>query len=95
MCGTLVSIYGLRLSTQKHSGGWGVNENGTWRGYNFFTNNAEETIAVYTSEYADFADSEVPTQEVVINGILQFGKADGKDMFMIKLIDEDDCIPQK
>ena len=95
MCGTLVSINGLRLSTQEHSGGWGVNENGTWRGYNFFTNKAEETIAVYTSEYADFADSEVPTQEVVINGILQFGKADGKDMFMIKLIDEDDCIPQK
>ncbi len=95
MCGTLVSIAGLKLSTQQHAGGWDVNENGSWRGYNFFTDKAGETIAVYTSEYADFADKSIPTQEVVINGILQYGKADGKDMFMIKLRDEDDCATQK
>lgn len=95
MCGTLVSIAGLRLSTHEHVGGWEVNDNGSWHGYNFFTDNNQNTIAVYTSEYANFAQKSIPTQEVVINGILQYGKSDGKDIYIIKLRDESDCIVEK
>ena len=35
----------------------------------------------------------VPDRRVALTGILQYGTADGKDCFMIKMRDENDCIP--
>ena len=48
-------------------------------------------IVVYTSEYADYASRQIPTGEIAITGILQYGKVNGKEYYMIKMRDEKDC----
>ena len=95
LCGRLVSIGGLTLSSDQHTQEWGVNGEGRWKGYNYFRDNEAEEIVVYTSEYADFADKEIPLSNVQICGILQYGKVSGKDYYMIKLRDEEDCTPDR
>ena len=54
---------------------------------------AGNVIAVYTSDYADYASHAVPSGNVAIKGILQRGKIDGGEYFMIKMRDETDCTP--
>ena len=49
------------------------------------------TIAVYTSTYATYSSHHVPTQRVSLTGILQHGKVEGEDMYIIKMRDEKDC----
>ena len=90
-CGKLVTIRDLTLSTALHAEGWQVNEDGKWTGYNFFQDNAGNQIAVYTSEYANYAEHEVPNYAVTLTGILQYGTADGEEYYMIKMRDEGDC----
>ncbi|NBJ04684.1 hypothetical protein D1647_00570 [Alistipes sp. Z76] len=93
LCGKLVTIGPLRPTTTEHADGWNVNADGTWSGYNFFADDRGTTVAVYTSAYADYADRCVPDRRVALTGILQYGTADGEDCFMIKMRDENDCIP--
>lgn len=94
MCGCLVSAGGLRCVTSEllHDT-WEANPDGTWHGYNFFTDAAGNVIAVYTSDYADYASHAVPSGNVAIKGILQRGKIGGGEYFMIKMRDETDCTP--
>ncbi len=94
-CGRLVSIANLKATTEEYVGQWDVNDLGQWSGYNFFRDDDGNTIAVYTSEYADYADREVPSGKVALCGILQYGKVGGKEFFMIKMRDETDCVPYK
>lgn len=91
MCGRLVTIRGLKLSSSLHAEGWQLNKEGKWKGYNFFCDAAGDEIAVYTSEYANYAERDIPQQSVVLTGVLQYGKADGKEYYMIKMRDEKDC----
>ena len=94
MCGRLVTVGPLRLVTDgEHAEGWNVNRDGTWNGYNFFADERGTTIAVYTSAYADYASRRVPERQTALTGILQYGKADGENCFMIKMRDENDCTP--
>ena len=58
-----------------------------------FTDAAGNVIAVYTSDYADYASHAVPSGYVTIKGILQRGKIGGGEYFMIKMRDETDCTP--
>ena len=93
LCGRLVTVGPLRCVTDKeHAEGWNVNRDGTWSEYNFFADERGTTVAVYTSTYADYASSRIPDRQIVLTGILQYGKADGEDCFMIKMRDENDCI---
>lgn len=93
-CGRLVTVGPLHITTgEEHAGAWNANPDGTWSGYNFFADDAGTTIVVYTSAYADYAGRPVPAGRVAITGILQYGKADGEEYFMIKMRDENDCTP--
>lgn len=93
MCGRLVTVGPLHTATADHAGGWNVNADGTWSGYNFFADTSGTTVAVYTSARADYADRRIPDRRVALTGILEYGTADGEDCFMIKMRDENDCIP--
>ena len=86
LCGRLVNMGSLRATRLSPS-----NENGEWSGYNIFADKEGNTIAVYTSTFASYASQPIPTQEVSITGILQYGKVDGVDMYIIKMRDEKDC----
>lgn len=86
LCGRLVNISSLTLTALSPS-----NESGAWSGYNIFADQQGNTIAVYTSAYASFADEIVPTQEVSLTGILQYGDVEGEDMYIIKMRHEKDC----
>ena len=90
-CGKLVTISGLALCSSLHSEGWQVNADGEWMGYNFFCDEKGNQVAVYTSEYATYANERIPTDRVALIGILHYGKADGGDYYMIKMRDEGDC----
>lgn len=91
MCGTLITIGGLRLCSASYQDIWQVNQEGQWRGYNIFCDKDSNIIVVYTSEYADYALEAIPTQQVALTGILQQSKFNGKECFLIKMRDEKDC----
>ena len=86
MCGRLINITSLQLTSLSPS-----NEHGEWSGYNIFADVDGNTIAVYTSTYASYATLTIPTQSVSITGILQYGKVEGEEMYIIKMRDEKDC----
>ncbi len=86
LCGRLVNISALTLTALTPS-----NVSGTWSGYNIFADGDGNTVAVYTSAYASYADTKVPTQEVSLTGILQYGDVEGEDMYIIKMRHEKDC----
>ena len=79
-CGRLVNIGGLTTTQQ-----------GVWSGYQIFTDSNDQNIAVYTSEYADYAQKPLPSTSVSITGILQYGKVEGEEYYIIKMRDEKDC----
>ena len=90
-CGELVNIGPLRHIREESAALWDGNENGCWSGYNIFEDGEGERIVVYTSAYADYAKHQIPSAKVAITGILQRGKVDGKEYYMIKMRDEKDC----
>lgn len=90
-CGELVNIGPLSHLQQESTTLWDGNENGCWSGYNIFEDGEGERIVVYTSAYADYAKHQIPSAKVAITGILQRGKVDGKEYYMIKMRDEKDC----
>ena len=79
-CGRLVNIDGLSATQQ-----------GVWSGYQIFTDANNQNIVVYTSEYADYAQTPMPNGRVSITGILQYGNVEGKEYYIIKMRDEKDC----
>ena len=86
LCGRLINMRSLRITRLAPS-----NEKGEWSGYNIFADNDGNPIAAYTSTYATYASEQIPTEEVSITGILQYGKVDGENMYIIKMRDEKDC----
>jgi hypothetical protein len=72
-------------------GGLTATEQGIWNGYQIFTDDNGQNIAVYTSEYADYAQKPLPSTSVSITGILQYGKVEGEEYYIIKMRDEKDC----
>lgn len=91
LCGMLVNIGPLRYLREESATLWDGNENGCWGGYNIFEDKRGERIVVYTSDYANYAKQQIPSSEIAITGILQQGKVDGKEYYMIKMRDEKDC----
>lgn len=92
MCGKLVRIDGLKLTTYLHPDAWEANLEGTWHGYNFFSTENDETIVVHTSDYATYARKAIPQGTLSLTGILQHGTVDGKEYYMIKMRYESDCL---
>ena len=91
LCGSLVSIGPLRHLREESAQLWEGNQSGEWAGYNLFEDRGGWRIAVYTSEYADYTNEPIPTSEVAITGILQRGKIEGEEYYMIKMRNEKDC----
>ena len=91
MCGRLVAIRNLQLCSSLYTDVWQVNQEGKWAGYNVFCDSDNNMIVVNTSDYATYADNNIPTQQVTLTGILQQAKFNGKECFLIKMRDEEDC----
>lgn len=93
MCGLLVRIDGLTPASHLFPDAWKVNQQGAWAGYNFFQDADGQFVVVYTSDYADYAESMIPSGELSLTGIVQYGSVAGDKYFMIKMRYEDDCEP--
>lgn len=91
LCGKLVRIENLMLTSHLYPEAWEVNLEGSWHGYNFFSTAKGDTIVVYTSDYATYAEDAAPQNMVSITGILQYGTINGEEYFMIKMRSKDDC----
>lgn len=64
----------------------------TWSGYRLFADVQGHMIAVYTSDYARFADQEVPTGSCSLTGIVEYGTVTGYGKrFILQMRDESDC----
>lgn len=79
-CGRLVNIGNITPA-----------QDGVWSGYQLFSDNTGQTIAVYTSEYASYSQKALPSGAVIITGILQYGKVNGQECYIIKMRNEKDC----
>ena len=91
LCGSIINLGDLHLVSHNYNGAWKVNTKGTWQGYNIFSDTAGNIVAVYTSDYCDYATHSVPNGKLSISGILQIGTVAGEECFMIKMSDENDC----
>ncbi len=85
LCGTLVRIDGLRYTPGELTAA-------TWAGYKRFTDADDNTVYTYVRPYARFADADVPVGAVSLTGILQYDAA-GDGRYLLKLRDENDCLP--
>ncbi|MBQ8366174.1 MAG: hypothetical protein IJX40_00375 [Alistipes sp.] len=94
MCGRLVRVESLRLVAASS-----VDErdstlsNARWAGYTLFKDERGDSIALYTRDYAAFADRVVPHDEVTITGIVQWGEYDGgAECYQLKMRYAEDCV---
>ncbi len=98
MCGSLVRIEGLQLLTEEDSPESDAPSElqlpATWAGYRAFVDADDNRLYVYTSDYADFAGREVPTESCTITAILQYGTVYGAsgEWFILKMRSENDCV---
>lgn len=100
-CGRLHYFEGLQLaeSTSIHTPS--DNEQGTeddtigmarWRGYALLRTTAGDSIAIYTSEYAEFADERIPTTPISVIGILEWAPYDGhEECYQLRMRYASDC----
>ena len=84
-CGRLVVIEGLHYAPD------GLEER-CWAGYHRFADADGAAICTYVSDYADFADAEVPFGSCSLIGILQHDTAAG-GRYLLKLRDATDHRP--
>lgn len=88
MCGRLLRIEHLTLhsSTSIDTLAGENIADAQWQGYSYFFDNNGDSIAVYTSSYARYADTRIPTQPQAITGILQYAKYNGgKECYQLKM----------
>ena len=96
MCGRLVEVQGLELVDSSSIDTLEGEELGrsVWLGYAMFKDERGDSIAVYTREYARYAEHRIPMQRVNIVGILQRDKyREGEECFYLKMRYERDCTP--
>ena len=83
MCGLPVCIENLVCADEE--------VDTVWDGYKAFEDSDGRRIYTYTGRYADFADRTVPSSAVAITGILQYGRINREDSFILKMRDHEDC----
>lgn len=84
MCGRLTRVEGVHYVGQESS--WGITDYST-EAEREFTDTSGAKILVRTSRYADFAEHNIPTEEVAITGILYTKRYKGEDLFILKMRD--------
>lgn len=93
-CGRLVRIEGLHLeaSTSIDTLAGETLADARWRGYSLFKSGTGDSIAVYTRDYARFADEAIPQSEVALSGIVEWAKYDGgEECYQLKMRYAEDC----
>lgn len=93
-CGRLVRIDDLRLAEAADTT-WALPAEQTVTGvpksvYLKFKNGAQDSIYVFTSGYADFADERVPRGRLSLTGILMRGEVQGREVYQLKMRDLND-----
>lgn len=94
MCGQLVEVRGLALMDSSSIDTLAGEALGraVWRGYSMFRDAQGDTIAVYTRDYARYAEHRIPSDSVNIVGILQRDKyRGGEECYYLKMRYEADC----
>ena len=94
-CGDLVRIDGVRLvaSTSVDTLAGETLHDACWRGYALFKSAEGDSIAVYTRDYARFAESAIPLEEVALTGVLEWAKYNGgRECYQLKMRYEEDCV---
>ena len=94
-CGDLVRIDGVRLvaSTSVDTLAGETLHDACWRGYALFKSVEGDSIAVYTRDYARFAESAIPLEEVALTGVLEWAKYNGgRECYQLKMRYEEDCV---
>lgn len=86
LCGTLVRIDGLRYDPETDT------ETG-WAGIRRFRDATGATVYTYVRSGADFADARIPVDPCSLVGVLQYEGNGNSGRFLLKLRDENDCIP--
>lgn len=95
MCGEFTRIESLKLvsSTSIDTLVGETLESARWIGYATFTDMLGDTILVYTSEYAKYADHHIPHSQLSIEGILQMSRGPyDRSYYSLKMRYEEDCI---
>ena len=93
-CGRLVRVGGLHLvaSTSIDTLAGDMLGDAHWRGYSLFKDDAGDSIAVYTRDYARFADRHIPLEELSICGIVGWAAYDGgRECYQLKMRYAEDC----
>ena len=92
--GRFVEIEGLHLvassSVDTHAGE--PLEDALWGGYAMFKDESGDSIAVYTRSYARYAENYIPSGEVTLRGLVQWGRYNGgRECYQLKMRYERDC----
>lgn len=94
-CGRLVRIDGLRVvasSSVDTLAGESMCD-ARWRGYALFKDCAGDSVAVYTRDYARYAEKYIPLEEVSLTGIVEWASYNGgKECYQLKMRYESDCV---
>lgn len=93
-CGRLVSVDGVRLvaSSNVDTLGGETLYDALWAGYALFKSECGDSIAVYTRDYARFAQQNIPVEEVSLCGVLQWAPYDGqRECYQLKMRYVEDC----
>lgn len=92
-CGRLVRIDGLHLVDASSVGDDETIYDAQWAGYSLFKDGAGDSIAVYTRNYARFAEEHIPVEEVSLCGILEWSAYNGgKECYQLKMRYAKDCV---
>lgn len=95
MCGRLVRVDALRAvaSTYIDTLAGETLEDAVWCGSALFKSPLGDSIAVYTSDYARYANHKLPLGDIAITGILEWGDyaRSGKECYHIMMRYERDC----
>lgn len=87
-CGRLICIDGVQLTSSSNIDtlqGETLHD-ARWAGYALFKDENGDSIAVYTRDYARFAEQPIPTQELSLQGILQWAPYNGqKECYQLKM----------
>ena len=93
-CGRLVRVDGLYLvaSTGIDEKEGEVLADARWMGYALFKDMKGDSVAVYTRDYARFAESAIPMGEVSLRGVVEWAKYNGgKECYQLKMRYAEDC----
>lgn len=96
MCGRLVTIRDVMVveSTSIDTLEGETLDDAIWQGSALLKDIAGDSIAVYTSSYANYASTSLPLSRVSVTGILEWGSYAGssKECYHISMRYESDCV---